>query len=356
MVVFQHLGGLGMLGGYAVFGFYILSGYLMTLIVHGTYGYSLAGFGRYAVNRFLRIYPIYWVACALSVALIVVFGAELAHALHPAIAMPDDLSALLTNLFILFEHSTSPRLTPPAWALTVELFFYVAIGLGLSRTRFTTALWLGAAALYTVIVNYRDMGLYYTYYSIPAASLPFATGALIYHYREAFIKSAQVLNGAYLPLALFSLLLLNYAISRELGVVRSYGFYVNYILNALLVVSLAGRQSIPLLSARQDRWLGDLSYPIYLIHYQAALLMLSAGVELRRGDFMFALLTLPLIVVLAWLLARGVEQPIEALRTRVKSPLATAAAPDRPHEAAARRGSGIESKAGSARKRCRNSV
>ena len=40
MIVALHLGGVPVIGGYAVFGFYILSGYLMTLIMQTSYGYS----------------------------------------------------------------------------------------------------------------------------------------------------------------------------------------------------------------------------------------------------------------------------------------------------------------------------
>ena len=70
MVVAQHLGGLQAIGAYAVFGFYALSGYLMTLIMQKNYGYSPSGISKYALNRFLRIYPIYWVSIVTSVALI----------------------------------------------------------------------------------------------------------------------------------------------------------------------------------------------------------------------------------------------------------------------------------------------
>jgi len=76
MVVMQHLGNVSALGVYAVFGFYILSGYLMTLILHSGYGYSWSGVRRFALNRFLRIYPIYWVACLISAGLVLWLGAQ----------------------------------------------------------------------------------------------------------------------------------------------------------------------------------------------------------------------------------------------------------------------------------------
>ena len=55
MVVALHLGGLPVVGAYAVFGFYVLSGYLMTLIMQDRYGYTASGRSAYAVNRFLLV-------------------------------------------------------------------------------------------------------------------------------------------------------------------------------------------------------------------------------------------------------------------------------------------------------------
>ena len=60
MVVFQHLGKSYQLGAYAVFTFFVISGYLMTYILNENYGYSLRGRMKYLLNRILRIYPVYW--------------------------------------------------------------------------------------------------------------------------------------------------------------------------------------------------------------------------------------------------------------------------------------------------------
>ena len=65
-VAISHLWG-GMIAGpaaYAVWGFYCLSGYLMTLILNEKYGFSKRGLTNFAVNRLLRIYPAYYVVCA----------------------------------------------------------------------------------------------------------------------------------------------------------------------------------------------------------------------------------------------------------------------------------------------------
>ena len=77
MVVVLHYGGVRYIGEYAVFGFFALSGYLMTLIMQQNYGYTVRGIGGYALNRFLRIYPIYWVVCGLSI--LILLALDSAH-------------------------------------------------------------------------------------------------------------------------------------------------------------------------------------------------------------------------------------------------------------------------------------
>ena len=51
MVVHSHFSGGGLAGPVAVFGFFCLSGYLMTRIVNETYSDGLSGYLRYLGNR-----------------------------------------------------------------------------------------------------------------------------------------------------------------------------------------------------------------------------------------------------------------------------------------------------------------
>jgi peptidoglycan/LPS O-acetylase OafA/YrhL len=245
-------------------------------------------------------------------------GSEVVTAYHGRLFLPSDTRSLLRNLLILFEHGTQPRLVPPAWALTVELFFYACMGLGFSRTRGVTLVWFAASAVYTVYVNLADLPWAFQYYLVPAASLPFATGALIYHYEEPLRATFGFLRHHRVPLALFALVLLNFAATRAFGTGSQQGFYANYALHALLVASLAGRQSLPGISRRLDDRLGDFSYPIYLVHLQAGLLLVGLGIGLHRRELPFALVSLPVIFLLSWLLTAVVERPIETLRQRIK--------------------------------------
>ena len=51
---------------YAVFGFYVLSGYLMTLSLNRVYGFSAGGVGRFFANRWLCIFVPYYAVLLMS--------------------------------------------------------------------------------------------------------------------------------------------------------------------------------------------------------------------------------------------------------------------------------------------------
>jgi len=327
MVVALHLGGVPAIGSYAVFGFYILSGYLMTLIMQTNYGYSLSGLWRYGVNRFLRIYPLYWVSIALSLLLIAFVGERYATTYHSSLYLPTTYGDLLQNVFLIFPFRDSSRLTPPSWALTVELFYYVAIGLGASRTRTLAVGWLVVSVIYHVFVNIVGLGWQYKYFVIPAAALPFATGACIYHYKEQWASwpgLRWLLSSRYGAVYVVFAMFLNWAAGYLSGEAKGVFFYTNYGLCALMVFILAEQRSLPYISTRVDKWMGELSYPVYLMHYQIGLavmyFMSATGVEMVRPNSALFLISLPIVLVFSWGVAAAVEKPIEILRSRFRRP------------------------------------
>ena len=328
MVVALHLGGIPKIGAYAVFGFYCLSGYLMTLIMQTNYGYTAKGMGKYALNRFLRIYPIYWISTLFSLGFIWYLGEGYTSSYHRSIYLPGDFSESIKNLMIFFPFRESPRLTPPAWALTVEIFFYILMGIGISKNRRTTMIWFIFSVLYHLSVLIFQLGWNHRYFTIFAASLPFSTGALIFHYKHEITKHLNKITGTpynYLPFILLSLILLNWFFGIISSKSTGIFFYDNYILCALMVAVLLDRKELPFINKRIDKWLGDFSYPIYLIHYQVGLLVLVSlsafGIELKRPDFTLMLISIPLIFAFSWIITVTIERPIEMIRTKIKCSL-----------------------------------
>lgn len=324
-VLLHHLAGIWELGRYAVFGFFILSGFLMNLILHESYGYSVSGVGKYALNRFLRIFPSYWVTALVTLLIAVVFSSDLER-FHELMRAPDSLGNAMSNFFLVVLRKTDPRLVPQSWALTVELFWYCLIGLGVSKTKRLTWIWFLLSLVYVLIVNVNGFGWSWKYFNVLAASLPFATGALIFHYRSEFRGCLSKVGAVRLAVLFFVLACLNYLIFRHSIHISIYKrelcFYSNYILQALIVACLASADLGVSRSRKWDKAVGDLSFPFYLIHYTVAFpVFLVLGEEYSRGNMRLFLVSILPILVLSLLVVRFVDHPIERLRRRVKSRL-----------------------------------
>lgn len=325
MVVALHLGGMPTIGAYAVFGFYCLSGYLMTFVMHHSYGYTPIGIAKYATNRLLRIFPIYWVSILLAAILVWFLGEEFTSAYHPTIYMPSDFYELARNVFLFFPFREAPRLTPPAWALTVELFFYILIGAGISKSKYRTLVWLTISVIYHAYALVAQLGWSERYFTIFAASLPFATGAAIFHFKEYFTKHVDRLMGGaihYSPYIVAGAILVNWGVGWGFSQTTGIFFYGNYLLCALMVLVLCERKALPLISKNFDKWMGDFSYPIYLIHYQVGLVVVvalaSVDIGIQRPDWLLMLLSIPVMFVCAWVITIVLERPLELIRTNIK--------------------------------------
>lgn len=325
MVVAQHMGGIPWLGSYAVFAFYMLSGYLMTMIMQRTYGYTASGVAKYSLNRFLRIYPLYWLAGLITLALIYSLGEAYVSTYHKAMLYPTAWTDIIKNVFLLFPNLETVRLVPPAWALTVELCFYILIALGLSKHAKIALVWLGISVVYHMVAWFTGWD---RYFSVFAASLPFALGSVLYFYRDRLLQKcfgdSQNLS-PYLPLLLLLLMAINWYIGFLLTRSHELFFYTNIMLCALMLLLLSSYKSLPWLSKKADAYWGDFSYPIYLMHYQVALVVMYSmqqfGFDVSRPSTLLMWLTIPAVFLVAWLLMLLVERPIERVRSRVKEKL-----------------------------------
>jgi peptidoglycan/LPS O-acetylase OafA/YrhL len=283
-VVISHLWVGGGLGAFSVFGFYLMSGYLMTLVMQEKYGYSWTGRASFAVNRALRLLPVYWCACALFILLILAPFAPSMLEYNRRIYLPTDLLGWLRNLVIFFPspaifpegEQSMPRLSPATWALTVEILCYAMIALGVSSTRRRTWVWFGFSLTY-FLTSYLWLTGEYRYYAVYAASLPFSTGAMIYHHRDRLARISWPH-----PLLLLGLVFLNifgFRRQAEQQWLRNIAQLLNIALFAILIASIAHRptgHTWPGIGKRFERWLGGLSYPIYVVHWQMGFLTFVA--------------------------------------------------------------------------------
>ncbi len=334
MVMVYHLFiGWGPLGPYAVFGFYIISGYLMTLIMHEHYGYTWIGRFSFAGNRFLRLYPQYWAATLVSILLIVGLGAEVTTSFHKSIFIPVSLESILQNIFMAFTawfpNSINPRLVPPTWALTVEMFFYFLICLGVSKTLFRVKIWLFLSVCYVIgsYIMSWDMGS--RYFPVAAASLPFSIGAAIYFMTNDALLIQQFTRLRLSSRTIFVVMLFNclawlIASRMEIGNLGDVGFYINIVIFALLVYSLVIGGEILSVTRKTDKIIGDYSYPIYLLHWQSGLLASyliygEAFHELSDRGLLTLIAAFVIVVLTSSFFIHGVDERVQRIRSKIKA-------------------------------------
>lgn len=335
LVVQEHLWGeIPWAGHYAVFGFFLLSGYLMTRVLDRTYGWTRGGVGRYLLNRATRVYPMYWVVTALSAGLVLV----LPDPMNGAFRLPATTTEWISNVAIFGLDRTMPRLVPPAWSLHVELTFYVLLALVLARTSLAAALWCAMSIALTVFLLVDGAPWQDRYYTLMAASLPFSLGAVIWHF-AAWMPTIRVPAMS----AIVSAYALNLIGAGHWGDPMGGGLYIALALSAALVVGLSQRRGdrMPPVMATLDARLGELSFPIFLVHIpvgEALGWLFLQGEDFGRG-FQLLMLSLVPVHLSAHALVVLVDRTIEPLRTRIRSsnlPLAETFPPVRERVVAAR--------------------
>lgn len=305
-------------GVFAVFGFYLISGYLITTILHETYSFR---FSTFAINRFLRLFPIYYIL-AIASALIINFTNG-ASTFHPAWSIQTRWRDVFGNIFIIpFEfYDSSFRLVPPTWSVAVELVNYFLLWLIVARNRALAVLVFLVAATYHIVTFIGGSNWGQRYYPFYAALLPFSMGALIYFFRDTandFISRSRA------PIAAIACAawLLNLTLCGLMGGPGSEFFNLFFYTNlGFFAIFLYAAVSYPgrILRIKWDKKLGDLAYPVFLTHwiigYVISLYFLDGQ---RRGVTLFIASLIPIIVI-SYALSRIADRLIEPLRSRVRS-------------------------------------
>jgi peptidoglycan/LPS O-acetylase OafA/YrhL len=310
-VAISHLWG-GMIGGpaaYAVWGFYCLSGYLMTLILNEKYGFSRRGVLNFAVNRALRIYPAYYVICA-GMFLLFFFLPQTSARFLPNLQMPRTGTGWLYSL-LLMTRADGNELLHGSLALRVELWFYVAIALGLGRSRRIAWAWFLTSALYTLWLLAIRTPFPQRYVYIPACSLAFSTGCFIYHVRDWI----PVIKTPWAALSAACLWWLHVWLTQNIrGGPWVLGLYSSLLFSAFAMATLMrlDHRELPAWMGKLDRFVGNLSYPMYLCHWGVGIMVTWLFPGKTRMDSSVFLIGFPVVNLIAYLIYQHVEHPLQS--------------------------------------------
>jgi peptidoglycan/LPS O-acetylase OafA/YrhL len=328
MVVFAHTTAWRWMypGMYAVFAFFILSGYVVSYILHNKYLQSPYGLWKYAINRALRIFPLYWVTLGVSTWLIVAYPA-MCEDINPAMVYPHGISLWLRNAFALFlTHPVTGNLAasmvvPVGWSLGIELFYWALLPITLIRPAARTALgWfsivytVGIVALFFGYSGASSLPLRFN--NLLAGSLPFWVGSLIYLRKPD--RHLRVSHGW--GIAAMGLFLFFLVVPAFFHDPYFWFFYAFMASNIAMVAYLSRIARSSLWPSFQflDKYAGDLTYPLYLIHIPVAILVHVAIPSLPVTNYGFFFGVLTISTLLSLLLHYCVERPIEWIKHRIE--------------------------------------
>lgn len=300
-------------GVFAVFGFYIISGYLMTLILCKTYNFRLIPF---ATNRALRLYPTYFITAAATVAIISQLPG--ASDFHPAWNIAASIKDYAGNLLIFpFEfYDAKFRIVPPTWSVAVELICYFLLWALIARSKATATASLIAAAAYHAYGVLSGLGWQPRYFPFYAAALPFTLGACIFHFRNKISRLTSIR-----PQLKLCILISAWAANLMACGFTSISFDVFFYTNLLLLFAITAIIATTDIGKKQKiagKFLGDMAYPIFLSHWLIGFIISALILDSqRRGYAVFALSLLPCLAF-SYFAARLADRVVEPLRDTIR--------------------------------------
>ncbi len=295
----KPLGGFFAAGTSGVDFFFVLSGFLIPHAYRTRIG-QRAHLTDYLWRRFARIFPPYW-----AVTLLTLPTALAVTAFRPDIVWSIDYA--ISNLFLLPDGRYP--IVAPAWSLQNEVFFYVM---------FATAFFsrLIAAQLFVVWFALILLGfLIELPEALKAIAMPinleffFGMGLALTGFRGSWriaLVGASAFVGTMVAQTAGVPVWGELAVT-PLGRTLLYGGASTAIVAGLLGYDVRGRLA---------RWLGDLSYPLYLVHFPMMAALVLLGMRPRGWLFLAAHLGVALVAAIVF--RQLVEAPILAyLRQRI---------------------------------------
>ena len=343
-IIFGQFVVYGSLGTTALSWFFILSGFIIT------YSYpdfdSFSDLKRFYVHRFIRIYPVYFLAVLVSAIFVSGGVTALGDQFFEQVRRPFEISydlpqvkdsefwAISALRHLTFTQSLSSVETlklvfnGPLWSLVLEVYFYLAFPLLLillkpmkSLSRIAIALIFGYVLQFLLIQyflpdveSFNVMNLNVPIYTNPAIrGLEFVFGMLLY---KAFallpsITREEKHTSTPLLMAIFGYLVIN-AVGENFIPYQYSMFFSAVPVVALLVFILARTHWYPVgIGNKLCLWAGGISYVLYCFHWPLMEMIRFWNLVPQSIAFPYHLITLILFLLLvSHLIYRWIETPI----------------------------------------------
>jgi peptidoglycan/LPS O-acetylase OafA/YrhL len=317
--------------------FFVLSGFYMALILSEKYTMK-GSFKLFLGNRLLRLYPVYWVALAASVVMAVISHAAFGNGLHlaPWFEFGDKLSPftivylVVANIIFIGQPllffanidlgsgAIVPTVNPEAhpmlawmflviahaWTLDLEITFYLLAPLLVKlRTRWLAAIMCVSLGVRAYLHLAGFPGEPWMLRFFPSELCFFVLGMLAYRFYDR-IKHYQ--TPRWISLAAWGYLTGFIVLYQFVpgGAVKETVFFASMLLCVPYIFNYTKYD-------KRDRWLGELTYPVYIAHR----LFIPVFKSIMPMDWVPPLVILATILV-SILLNRYITFPLDRYRQR----------------------------------------
>ena len=294
-------------GRHAVAGFFCLSGFLITKIARETYSERPIEF---LLNRFLRIFPLYW-SCLIVVVIICLLLP--AAALHPLLnlSVATDIPWWINQITIFNLAPSAGKIIGQSWSLEIELYFYLYIGLGTHRSLAIT--FIG----FTFLLGYSLLAFFHVV-SAPFYWVPLTNGFLFFGGSLAYFlypKLKLCTRSCVIGIIVYAgtMYILPHVVSPS-----SYDalIFLSFAGSILILLSLPNIKAPPGSISKVSNYCGRLTYPVFLLHIGCAVLVASFA---QDNQLLLFALSLPLTFAVSIALVHMVELPLEKVRRNIRS-------------------------------------
>ena len=269
--------------------FFIISGFVIFMTLTRT-----NSFMEFAKKRVVRLFPVYIVAVVITFTLVSFYGLE-----GRTVSLLDgivNLTMLQGFLPGVFEHVDGVY-----WSLTVELIFYIFIGLILifnlkDRVYWLSAIWLGASTtfqVFTLISGENIITRILLFYSIADYAHLFVIGIMFYLMKG----KPYYLNHLFILIGIAY----QFAFNDFTSSVVVTGFV------ALFYLLIHGK--LHFLNNRFLTFFGAISYSLYLIHQNIGYIVINIMENNGLLHEIYLIIPLMISIGLATLLTYYIEKP-----------------------------------------------
>jgi peptidoglycan/LPS O-acetylase OafA/YrhL len=346
-VVITHCGnifGMGFISGpVSVQAFYMISGFYMSLILEHKYSGDLKSYYYLFIsNRLLRLYPLYWTVLVLSI----IYSVYQFHFINETTTstisyfkeysgnmnLGTMLLVIFANIFLLFQdiimflgfdvsgggffftsnfRSVQQPLylfmfIPQTWTLGIEVLFYIIAPFFLKKK---IHIILGIILLSLII---RGL-LYYngfkfdpwTYRFFPTELVFFLFGDVAF---RIYKKIGKMNINKYLMNAILGLNIIYIVFATKINIPGKNIIFLLLFLSSLPIIFKLSK------NWRVDRYIGDLSYSVYITHILA--LNFVSDLRIIENKSYLSIMVIIISIALSILLKLAIGDPIERYRQK----------------------------------------